>query len=99
MEWLDSISWTTLANVAGYTIQQGTFENASQTSTLEISGSLVTGDRTYICRVSSEKYPHSPSSNTFVGLNFFGKLNDVYINLDFYKLRFLKLKLGDLISK
>lgn len=83
MEWLDSISWTTLANVAGYTIQQGTLENASQTSTLDISGSVVTGDRTYICRVSSETYPDSPSSNTFVRLNVFGELNDVYINLGF----------------
>ncbi|KAL5248156.1 hypothetical protein ACHWQZ_G017364 [Mnemiopsis leidyi] len=83
VEWLDSISWTTLANVAGYTIQQGKFENASQTSTVEISGSVVTGDRTYICRVSSETYPDSPSSNTFVGLTVFACHTDDFPQYDF----------------
>ena len=75
MDWLHPTSGTSLKDVGGYAIEQGTFETTSQTSTLDIHGDMVTEDKTFTCRVTSPTYPDSPSSDTRVNLSVYGKLN------------------------
>ena len=76
MDWLHPTSGTSLKNVGGYVIEQGTLVGTAQTSTLEIHGNMVTEDKTFICKVTSPTYPNSPSSDTGVNLSVYGELND-----------------------
>ena len=73
VEWLDSA--TTPVSNSDYVQSAGTFHSTdfTQTSTLEISGNLVTADKTFICRVRSLEYSDSPSSDTMVELSVYGK--------------------------
>ena len=75
VDWLHSRSGTSLKDVGGYTIEQGTLETTTQTSTLEILGTMVTEDKTFTCRVTSPTFPNSPSSEIGVGLSVYGELN------------------------
>lgn len=77
VEWLypTSDSEIPVPTTADYVQNTGSLDNTdlTQTSTLVISGSVVTEGKTFICRVSSSNYPDSPSSDTFVGLDVYGK--------------------------
>ena len=84
VDWLHPTSGTSLKNVGGYVIEQGTLETTTQTSTLEIHGNMVTEDKTFTCKVSSSAYPNSPSSEIGVSLSVYGELNN-YCTFKFVK--------------
>ena len=76
VDWLHPTSGTSLKNVGGYIIEQGTLETTTQTSTLEILGTMVTEDKTFTCKVRSSAYPNSPSLEIGVSLSVYGELNN-----------------------
>ena len=60
---------------ANYTPHPGTYETTdnTQTATLEVKGDAVTDDRIFTCRVKSGTFSESPSANTEVQLNVYGR--------------------------
>ena len=56
-----------------YIPNSGTFENNRQTAILDVKGAAVTKDKTFTCRVKSGQFPSSPSSDTDVQLDVYGK--------------------------
>ena len=56
-----------------YTVSAGSPVSGIQTATLVISGSYVTEDAIYTCRVQSTDYDNSPTSNTEVKLDVYGE--------------------------
>ena len=70
VEWVE-LSGNVIVTDDNYTPQSGTLENNSQTATLHINGA--TEDKTFTCRVTSGQFPSSPSSDTDVQLDVYGK--------------------------
>ena len=56
-----------------YTVSAGSPVSGIQTATLVISGSYVTEDAIYTCRVQSTDYDNSPISDTEVKLEVYGE--------------------------
>ena len=75
VEWYEA-SGTKVSAADNYTPNPGTFntQSHSQTANLIIKGPAVTGDKTYTCRVTSQQFSGSPTSDTVVHLNVYGML-------------------------
>ena len=54
-----------------YTPNSGTLDGSSQIATLDVNGA--TEDKIFVCRVKSGQFPSSPSSDTDVQLDVYGK--------------------------
>jgi hypothetical protein len=63
----------------GYTASLTPLVKGSQTAKLAVKGSKVTEDKDYTCRISSGEYEQSPTQDTVVKLNVYGK-RELYLH-------------------
>ena len=71
---------------ANYIRKSGTYQRSDNTqrATLEVRRAAVTEDKTYTCKVTSNKFSESPSSKTDVKINVYGKLLISFISSKTY---------------
>ena len=71
--WEKSDGTDVTSGVPGYTSNDGTFDNDSQTTTLTIAGELNTVDSTYKCLITPSTQDDATEVSTAVTLNIFSK--------------------------
>ena len=74
VEWFQPSGSKVSDTTKGYYQDPGTLQGSSQTSTLKVTGITVAEGGLFTCRVKSGEYSESPSSDTEVNLNVYGKI-------------------------